>query len=403
MRGGFLGERLATLATAILMSAAQATAENAPGVTDTQILIGQTMPYSGPASAYAAVGKAEIAYFQMINDEGGINGRKVRILSHDDGYSPPRTVEQIRKLVEEDRVAFVFSSLGTGPNVAIRKYLNNKGIPQLFVASGADMWGDYQHYPWTIGMLPSYRVEAKIYAHYIDRSVPDAKVAFLYQHDDAGRDSQTGLHQAWDPNYTKHVIQELSYEVTAPTVESEIVTLHASGANVLFVAATPKFAAQAIRKVAELGWHPTFFVNYPSSSVAAVLKPAGFENAKGLMTAQYSKDPTDPRWNDDAGMKQWRAFMNRYLPTALQTDSNYIAGYQYAETLAKVLAQCGNDLSRANIMHQAANIHDLSEDVLLPGIVIDTSPTNFHPVRQMQLTRFDGRSWVLFGDVIAAK
>ncbi len=382
--------------------AAPAFAENAPGVTDAQILIGQTMPYSGPASAYAAVGKAEIAYFQMINEEGGINGRKIAILSRDDGYSPPRTVEQIRKLVEEDRVAFIFSSLGTGPNVAIRKYLNSKEVPQLFVASGADMWGDYQHYPWTIGMLPSYRVEAQIYAHYIDKNVPDAKVAFLYQHDDAGRDSQSGLHRAWDPNYDKHVIQELSYEVTAPTVESEIVTLHASGANVLFVAATPKFAAQAIRKVAELGWHPTFFVNYPSSSVAAVLKPAGFENAKGLMPAQYSKDPTDPRWSDDAGMKQWRAFMNKYLPTALQTDSNYIAGYQYAETLAKVLRQCGNDLSRANIMRQAANIHDLGEDVLLPGVVINTSPTNFHPVRQMQLTRFNGKSWVLFGDVIAA-
>ncbi len=390
------------VAAATLAMAVPALAENAPGITDSEILIGQSSPYSGPASAYSANSKVEIAYFQMINDQGGINGRKVRIISLDDGYNPAKTVELTRKLIEENHVAFIFSTIGTPTNVAIRKYLNDRKIPDVFVASGGDFWGDYQHYPWSIGLLPSYRVEATIYAKYILAEHPGAKVALLYQNDDFGKDYLNGLKDGFGADFDKYVVKQETYSVTDPTVDSQIVSLKASGADVLVTGATAKFGAQTLRKVYELGWHPTHFISYVSGSVGAVLKPAGFEKAVGLITAAYGKDPGDPRWKDDAGMNQWRAFMTKYLPGVAQTDANYVAGYQYAETLAYVLKQCGNDLSRDNIMRQATNIHDLHEDVLLPGITINTSPTNYHPVRQMQLQRFDGKSWVLFGDVLAA-
>lgn len=391
----------AALAAGIAI-AAPALAENAPGVTDTEILIGQTSPYSGPASLYSANSKVEIAYFQMINDKRGINGRKIKIISLDDGYNPAKTVELTRKLVEQDKVAFIFSTIGTPTNVAIRKYLNQNKVPNVFVASGGDFWGDYQHYPWSIGLLPSYRVEANIYAKYILAHQPGAKVGLLYQNDDFGKDYLSGLRDGFGAEFDKRVIRQETYQVTDPTVDSQIVSLKGSGADVLVSGTTFKFGAQAIRKVAELGWHPTHFISYVSSSVGGTLKPAGLDKSVGLITAQYTKDPGDPRWKDDPGINEWRAFMTKYLPGVSQTDNNYINGYQYAETLAQVLRQCGNDLSRENIMKQAANLHDLKEGVLLPGIAINSSPTNYHPVRQMQLARFDGASWVLFGDIIAA-
>jgi branched-chain amino acid transport system substrate-binding protein len=392
---------LASVAGALAV-AAPAWAENAPGVTATEIKIGQTSPYSGPASAYSANSKAEIAYFQMIDDAGGINGRKIKIVSLDDGYNPAKTVEQTRKLIEDEQVAFNFSSIGTPTNVAIRKYLSDLKVPNVFVASGGDFWGDYQHYPWTIGLLPSYRVEAQIYAKYILREKPDAKVALLYQNDDFGKDYLNGLKDAFGADFDKRVVAQQTYQVTDPTIDSQIVSLQASSADVLVAGTTAKFGAQAIRKTYDLGWKPLFFISYVSSSLGAVLQPAGVDKAVGLITAQYGKDAADPRWRDDAGMQQWRDFMTKYLPGMPQTDNNYVAGYQYAETLAQVLKQCGDDLSRENIMRQATNLHDLHEDVLLPGIAINTSPTNYHPVKQMELARFDGKSWVLFGEVIAA-
>ncbi len=378
----------------------RAWAENAPGVTDTEIKIGQTSPYSGPASAYSANSKAEIAYFNMINDQGGINGRKIKIVSLDDGYNPAKTVELTRKLVEEEQVAFIFSTIGTPTNVAIRKYLNDLKVPDVLVASGGDFWGDYEHYPWSIGLLPSYRVEATIYAKYILAHKPDAKVALLYQNDDFGKDYLNGLKDGFGADFDKRVVKQETYQVTDPTIDSQIVSLQASGADVLVSGQTIKFGDKAIRKVSDLGWKPLHLISYVSSSVGATLQPAGLDKSVGLITAQYNKDPGDPRWQNDPGMQRWRDFMTKYLPGVSQTDNNYVAGYQYAQTLAQVLRQCGNNLSRDNIMRQAANLHDLKEDVLLPGIAVNTSPTNFHPVTQMQLARFDGKSWVLFGDVI---
>ena len=394
--------RIAAVAAGLTI-AAPAFAANAPGITDREILIGQSGPYSGAASAYAADSRVELAYFNMINDQGGINGRKIRIISLDDGYDPAKTVEQTRTLVERDRVAFIFSTIGTSTNLAIRQYLNDRKIPDLFVASGGDFWGDYRHYPWSIGLLPSYRVEAAIYARYILADRPHARVALLYQNDDFGRDYLNGLKDVFGANFDKRVVKAETYTVTDdPAADAQIVSLHASGADTLVSGATARFAAQELRKLYQLDWHPTHFMSYVSSSVGAVLQPAGREKAVGLITATYTKDPGDPRWKDDPGFNRWRAFMAKYLPGAPQTDNNYVAGYQYAETLAQVLKQCGNDLSRANIMHEATNLHDLHEDVLLPHITISTSPTNYHPVNQMRLQRFDGKRWVLFGGGHAA-
>jgi branched-chain amino acid transport system substrate-binding protein len=373
-----------------------------PGVTDTEIKIGQTSPYSGPASAYLGGIKAESAYFRMVNDQGGINGRKIRIISLDDGYNPAKTVELTRKLVEDEQVAFIFSSFGTPTNIAIRKYLNLRKVPDIFVASGGDMWADYKHYPWTIGLLPSYRVEAQIYAKYILREKPNAKVALLYQDDDFGKDYLNGLKDGFGADFDKRVVRQETYQVTDPRIDSQIVSLQGSGADVLVSGTTAKFSAQTIRKLYELGWHPLHLISYGSSSLGGVLQPVGMEKAVGLITAQYSKDPADPRWKDDPGMRQWRDFMAKYLPDAARTDSIYVSGYLYAETLAQVLRQCGNDLSRENIIRQATNLHDLGGNVLLPGITINISPTNYHPIRQMQLSRFDGKTWVLFGKILAA-
>ena len=377
-----------------------ARAADAPGVTATEIKIGQTMPYSGPASAYAAIGKGEQAYFKMLNEHGGINGRKVEIESADDGYNPAKTVEETRRLVEREEVAFMFNSLGTAAQTSVQKYLNGKKVPQLFVSSGADKWGDYAQFPWTMGWQPSYRTEAQIYAKYLLANKPDAKVAVLWQNDDFGKDYLAGLKDVWGAKYDSLVIKTESYETTDPTMDQQVVSLQGSGADVLVIAATPKFAAQAIRKVFDLGWKPLEFVTNVSASVGAVLKPAGLDKAVGLITAAYLKDSTDAKWDSDPGMKEWRAFMAQYMPDADVSDGSYLYAYAISQTLTQVLKQCGSDLSRANIIKQAASLKDVEGATLLPGIKVNTSATNFHPLRQMQLTRFDGKSWQVFGDLL---
>jgi branched-chain amino acid transport system substrate-binding protein len=390
----------ASAATAAVLAARPAFADNAPGVTDTEIKIGQTMPYSGPASAYGVIGQTESAYFKMINDQGGINGRKINLLSVDDGYSPPKTVEQIRKLVEQDQVAFLFNTLGTGPNSAIRDYLNENKVPQLFVSTGASKFGDYQHYPWTMGYNPSYQTEARIYAKHILLNKPDAKVGVLYQNDDFGKDYLIGLKDVFGDKYASMVVKEASYETSEPTVDSQIIALQNSGADTFVIAATPKFAAQALRKAYDVGWKPVEYLTNVSISVGTVLKPAGLEKCVGAMTGEYGKEPTDPRWKDDPGLQMWRDFMNKYMPNASQTDVNIVYGYGAAMTMTQVLKQCGNDLSRERIMKEAANIKDLALPIGLPGTALNTSPTNYNPIRQMQLARFNGTTWELFGDVL---
>src|SRR5215472_48855 len=391
-----------TAASAALWAARglPARAANAPGVTDKEIKFGQTMPYSGPASSYGAIGKAELAYFKKINDEGGINGRMLNLLSLDDGYSPPKTVEQIRRLVEQDQVAFIFQSLGTPPNSAIQKYLNDRKVPHLFVATGATKWNDPKHFPWTIGWQPNYQTEGHIYAKYLLINKPDAKIGILYQNDDYGKDYVVGLKDGLGDKAAAMVIKEESYETSDPTIDSQIVSLQASGADTFLNATTPKFAAQAIRKAFDIGWKPLHFLNNVSISVGSVLKPAGLEKSAGVITADYRKDPTDPRWKDDAGYKQWLAFMQKYMPDADLGDNDYPYGMMVAMTMVQVLKQCGSDLSRENIMKEAANLHDLEMPMLLPGIKVNTGPDNFAPIKQMQLQRFNGKSWELFGDVI---
>ena len=390
----------ALLATAIMVAALATAQAQTPGVTATEIKIGNTMPYSGPASSYGNIGRGETAFFKMVNDQGGVGGRKINFISLDDGYSPPRTVEQIRRLIEQDEVAFTFNTLGTPPNTAIQKYLNQKKVPQLFVATGADKWGNYKQYPWTIGWQPSYRTEAQIYAKYILAKKPDAKIGILYQNDDFGKDYVLGVKDTLGDKFDKMVISQASYEATDPTVDSQIVALQSAGADTLIVAAVPKFAAQAIRKVYDIGWKPLFFMTNVSVSVAQVVKPAGEEKAVGVITAAYLKDPTDPVWNDDPVMKEWRAFMAKYMPDADLTDANFVYSYGVSQTMLQVLKQCGSDFSRENIMKQAANLHDLEVATALPGIRINTSPTNFHPIRQEQLARWNGKIWERFGEVI---
>jgi ABC-type branched-subunit amino acid transport system substrate-binding protein len=372
------------------------------GATDTEIKIGQTMPYSGPASAYATIGRAEAAYFQMINEQGGVNGRRINLLSLDDGYSPPKTVEQIRRLVEQDQVLLIFQSLGTPSNTAIQKYLNAQKVPQLFAATGATKWGDPKNFPWTMGWQPSYHAEAVIYAKYIMQNKPAAKIAVLYQNDDYGKDYLNNLRSALGAKVSL-IVKEASYEVTDPSVDSQIVSLQASGADTLFVFATPKFAAQAIRKTYDIGWKPLEFVNTVSSSVAAVLQPAGLEKSVGIITAQYMKDPTDPQWSKEKSFLDWVEWMKKYYPQGDLADILNVYGYSAAQTLVHLLKQCGDDLTRENIMRQAANIKNLELSLLLPGMRINTSPTDFYPIEQMQLSRFDGKRWVLFGDLINAE
>jgi branched-chain amino acid transport system substrate-binding protein len=387
-------------AAAFAASVSSARADNAPGVTDAEIKIGQTMPYSGPASAYGVIGRTEAAYFKMINEQGGINGRKINFISLDDAYSPPKTVEQVRRLVEDEKVAFTFQTLGTAPNLAIRQYLNDNKVPQLFVSTGAAVFADPQHFPWTIGFNPNYQTEAHIYGKHILSTKPDAKIGVLYQNDGFGKDYLIGLKDALGADHAGMVIKEVSYETSEPTVDSQVVTLQGSGADVFIIAATPKFAAQAIRKSFDLGWNAVRYLSNVSPSIATVLKPAGLDKSKGLITAYYGKDPTDARWKDDPGMKGWQEFCAKYMSASVVNDANAAYGLGAAGTMVQVLKQCGADLSRENIMKQAANIKDLELPLLLPGMRINTSPTNFSPIRQMQLASFDGQSWQLFGELL---
>ena len=372
------------------------------GATDTEIKLGNIMPYSGPASSYSVIGKTEAAYFNKINAEGGINGRKINFISYDDGYSPPKTVEQARKLVESDEVLLIFNSLGTPPNSAIHKYMNSKKVPQLFVATGATKWNDPSDFPWTMGYQPNYQSEGQIYAKYILKNMPNAKIGVLYQNDDYGKDYVKGMKDGLGAKAASMIIAEESYETTEPTIDSHIVNLKASGADVFFDVAIPKFAAQAIKKAAEIEWKPLQFLNNVSSSISATIKPAGFDNAQGIISSAWIKDPTDPQWKDDADIKAWNAFLDKYYPEANRTDANVIYGYAVAQTMVHVLKECGNNLTRENIMKQAASMRDYTVAGLLPGVKINTSATDFAPVSQMQLMRLKGDTWERFGDVISS-
>jgi branched-chain amino acid transport system substrate-binding protein len=398
--------RLRLFSAALAILAASSTAALAQkkydiGATDTEIKIGNIMPYSGPASAYGVIGKTEQAYFNKINAEGGINGRKINFISYDDGYSPPKTVEQARKLVESDEVLFIFNSLGTPPNSAIQKYMNSKKVPQLFVATGATKWNDPSEYPWTMGWQPNYQSESRIYAKYILKNLPNAKIAILFQNDDYGKDYVKGLKDGLGVKAASMIVAEDSYETTEPTIDSHIVTLKASGADVFFNVTTPKFAAQAIKKIAEVGWHPLHLLNNVSASIGSVIKPAGFENAQGIISSNYLKDTSDPQWKDDAGMKAFDEFLAKYFPEGNRVDSSVMYGYTVAQGLVYVLKNCGDDLTRANLMKQAASIKELKLGGLLPGVEVDTSATDFAPISQLQLMKFKGEKWDLFGDIIS--
>ena len=372
-----------------------------PGASDAEIKIGNTMPYSGPASAYGVIGKSEAAYFAMINDQGGIDGRKINFISRDDGYSPPKTVEVVRQLVEEEHVLLLFNPLGTPPNTAIQGYLNDNKVPQLFVATGADKWNDPKRHPWTMGWAPSYQIEARIYGRYILKNLPDARIAVLYQNDDFGKDYLIGLREALGDKAAKMIVSTTTYETTDATVDSQIVALQGSGANVLLTAATPKFAAQAIRKVYNIGWKPTHFLTTVSISVGAVMQPAGPEKCVGIITAGYLKDPTDPQWRNTPEYKEWLAWMKKYNTSANIADAFSVFGYSAAQTMVTVLKASGDNLTRENVMKQAASLHTLALPMLLPGITLSTSAEDFAPMKQMQLQRFDGTTWKLFGDVIS--
>jgi branched-chain amino acid transport system substrate-binding protein len=370
------------------------------GATDTEIKVGNIMPYSGPLSAYATIGKTIGAYFNKINAEGGINGRKINFISYDDGFSPPKTVEQARKLVESDEVLLIFQSLGTPTNNAIQKYMNAAKVPQLFVATGATKFGDQKNFPWTMGWQPTYQIEGRIYARYLLKNHPNGKIAILYQNDDSGRDYLKGLKDGLEGKM--QVVAEAPYEPADPTVDSQIITLKASGADIFFNEASPKFAAQAIKKVAELGWKPVHLLASISASVGSVLKPAGLENSKGILSTGYLKDPTDPTWKNDPAVKEWAAFMDKYYPEGDKTSTFTVYGYLTAQTMVQVLKQCGDDLTRENVMKQAANLKDLELTMLLPGIKINTGPTDYYPIKQMQMSRFNGEYGELFGPIISS-
>ena len=395
---------LAALTAALVLSLpAAAEKKYSPGASDTEIKIGQTMPYSGPASAYGVIGKAEAAYFAMINDQGGVNGRKINLISLDDGYSPPRAVEQTRKLVEQDDVLLLFSSLGTPSNSAIHKYINAKKVPHLFISSGATKWGDPKNFPWTMGWQPNYQSEARIYGQYLLKNKPDAKIGVLFQNDDYGKDYLKGLKDTLGDKAAKMIVMEASYEVSDPTVDSQIVALKGSGADTLMTFATPKFAAQAIRKSFDIGWKPLHFLNNVSVSVAAVLGPAGLDKSKDIITALYTKDPTDPQWAKDPAMQFFQSWMKKYNPDADPADVLNVWGYNLAANLVYVLKTCGDDLTRENIMKVAANMKDVELPMLIPGIKINTSATDFFPVAQLKLARFDGNRWNLFGEVLSGR
>jgi branched-chain amino acid transport system substrate-binding protein len=390
----------AGLAAAVAGRFSNAHAADNPGVTATEIKIGNTMPYSGPASSYSVIGRTESAFFNMVNDQGGVAGRKINFISLDDAYSPPKTVEDVRRLVEEDEVAFCFQNLGTPCNSAIASYLNQKKIPQLFVGSGASKWSDFKKFPWTMGWQPNYRTEAQIYTKHMLETVKDTKLAILYQNDDFGKDYPTGVRDILGDNWDKTVVKSVSYETTDATIDSQVAELQSSGANVLLVAGIPKFAAQSIRKVFELQWKPVFYMTNVATSVGLVMQPAGPEKSVGMLTTQYLKDPTDPSWKDDAGMKVWREFMAKYMPNGDVTDASTVFAYGISQTMLKVLQQCGDDFSRANVMKQAENLRDLESPILLPGIKIGTSSTDHRPIKAMQMVRWDGKTWVRFGGLI---
>jgi ABC-type branched-subunit amino acid transport system substrate-binding protein len=382
--------------------ASAVSAQTVVGVTPTEIKIGNTNPYSGPASAYGTIGKAIGAYFKKVNDEGGVNGRKINYITLDDGYSPPKAVEMVRRLVEQDQVALLFQTLGTPTNSAIHKYMNQQKVPHLFVATGATKWNDPKNFPWTMGFQPNYQTEGRVYASYILKNFPDAKVGILYQNDDYGKDYLKGMEDGLGAAASKLIVLKQSHEVTDPTIDSQIINLKNAGANVFFNVTIPKFAVQAIKKAHDIGWKPTHFLNNVSSSLATVLKPAGLEASKGLITALYMKEVTDPQWNKDKGYLDWVAFMKKYYPEGNLEDQSNAYGYNVAILMTQVLKQCGNDFSRENIMKQAANIKDFELPLLLPGMKINTSPTDHAPIEQEQLAKFDGERWVLFGEIFDA-
>src|ERR1700704_1180455 len=397
--------RLATLSAALVVLAASSSGALAQkkydtGATDTEIKIGNIMPYSGPASAYGVIGTTEAKYFQKINAEGGINGRKINFISYDDVYSPPKTVEQARKLVESDEVLFIFNPLGTPPNSAIQKYMNTKKVPQLFVATGATKWNDPKEFPWTMGWQPNYQSETQIYAKYILKEMPNAKIAVLFQNDDYGKDYVKGLKDGLGAKAASMIVAEESYETSEPTIDTHIVKLKATNADVFFNVTTPKFAAQAIKKNMEIGWKPLHFLNNVSASIGSVIQPAGVENAQGIISSAYLKDPTDPQWKNDAGMKAWNEFLDKYFPEANRADASVMYGYTVAQGLVHVLKACGNDLTRENVMKQAASIKNLELGGLLPGIKVNTSATDFAPISAVQLMKFKGEAWERFGDII---
>lgn len=391
----------ATAAFTFTSGAALAQKKYDTGASDTEIKIGNIMPYSGPASAYGIIGKTEEAYFKMINDKGGINGRKINFVTYDDGYSPPKAVEQVRKLVESDEVLAVFNPLGTPSNSAIQKYLNAKKIPQLFVATGATKWNDPKNFPWTMGWQPSYQSEAQIYAKWLMKEKPNAKIAILYQNDDFGKDYLKGTKDGLGAKASSLIIMEESYEVSEPSIDGHIVKIKAANPDVLLIYATPKFAAQTIKKTAELSWKPLQILTNVSISVGSVMKPAGFEASQDVLSAAYAKDSTDPQWANDPGMKKWNEFVDKYMPGADKSDTAMVYGYGAASTLAKVLEMCGDDLTRANLMKQAASLKDFAPDTLLPGVKINTSATDFAPIAQLQMQRFKGEKWELFGEIIS--
>jgi branched-chain amino acid transport system substrate-binding protein len=398
--------RAATMSAALLLVSggiALAAGQYDTGATDTEIKIGNIMPYSGPASAYGVIGRVEAAYFHKVNDEGGINGRKINFISYDDGYSPPKTVEQARKLVEDDQVLLIFNSLGTPPNTAIQRYMNIKKVPQLFVATGATKWNDPKNFHWTMGWQPNYQTEAGIYARYILQTKPDAKIAVLYQNDDYGKDYLKGLTDGLGDKAKSMIVAQQAYDVSEPTIDSQMVNLQNSGADVFVDITTPKFAAQSIKKAHELKWHPMFILNNVSASVGTVLKPAGFDASQGIISAAYQKDATDPEWKDDKDMKEWSAFMDKYAPGTDKADAFTIYAYSVARTMVQVLKQCGNDLTRANVMKQAASLRNFDPGMLLPGIEINTSPTDYAPLKQLQLIRFEGQTWKRFGPVMSGE
>jgi len=401
MRNGIFHLVTAT-AVAIALSASSASAQKKydTGATDTEIKVGQTVPFSGPASPYASIGKAQAAYFKMINDQGGVNGRKINLIQYDDAYSPPKAVEQVRKLVESDEVLLTFQIIGTPSNAAVQKYLNQKKVPQLFAATGASKFTDPKNFPWTLGFNPNYFVEGRIYGQYILKEHPNAKVGILYQNDDLGKDYLNGIKAGLGDKAATMIVAEASYEVSDPTIDSQVLKIKDSGADLFFSASTPKQAAQAIKKIAELGWHPIHIVDINATSVGAVLQPAGLEASKGLISTNYGKDPLDPTWKDDAGMKKYFDFMAKYYPEGDKNSNFNTYGYSTAQLLVHVLNQCGDDLTRANVLKQATNLKNVDLDLALPGIRANTTPDDYRVNRQLQMMKFNGERWELFGPII---